>query len=98
MTEATDRKADLALFAGLQVLDAATTLTGFHFGAAELNPLIGHFLHLGSLAGLIAAKLVAVPLALACYRWRPHGLRTLNLFYAALFLWNFAVIVLEVTR
>ena len=48
----------------LQALDLATTLVAFHFGAFEVNPLVGRLTTLlGPTGGVLASKVVAVLIA-----------------------------------
>ena len=77
-------------FVGLQVLDLATTLAAFHYGAFEVNPLVADLTrHLGRFRGVFASKALAVFVAL--------GLRRLvwvvNLFYAGIVAWNVLVLI-----
>src|SRR5207237_10615060 len=49
----------------LQALDLATTLMAFHFGAFEVNPLVGRLtMLLGPTGGVLTSKVVAVLIAL----------------------------------
>jgi hypothetical protein len=88
----------LTQFAYLQLLDLLTTLTSLASGVGEANPMI-RFLVAGAgsaLGGLLAAKFVALGLALHC--WRGGRLRLLgrvNLFYAALVAWNVIVLLVK---
>ena len=82
-------------FAGLQILDAATTLWFLHRGVAEANPLIAWALVWGAQPfwGLAAAK--ALGFAPAVWAWRSgrHGLlRRVNLLFAVCVAWNLAAV------
>jgi hypothetical protein len=88
----------LAQFAYLQLLDLLTTLTNLASGVGEANPMIRSlFVIAGSaLGGLLAAKAVALGLALHC--WRGRRLRLLgrvNLFYAGLVAWNLVALLVQ---
>jgi hypothetical protein len=77
-------------FIGLQVLDLATTLAAFHYGAFEVNPLVaGLTQHLGRFRGVAASKLMAVFVALGVNRlvW------IVNLFYAGVVVWNILILI-----
>ena len=52
-------------FIVLQALDLITTLAAFHFGAFEVNPLVGRLTTLfGSAGGVFFSKLIAVLIVL----------------------------------
>ena len=77
-------------FAGLQVLDLATTLAAFHYGGFEVNPLVaGLTQHLGRFRGVAASKVMAVFIALGVKRlvW------VVNIFYAGVVFWNVLVLI-----
>jgi len=79
----------IALFLYLQLLDVLTTLTGFSLGAGEASPFVRLLIQWGPLAGIVASKVGAIALAVFCYATRrPHLLRWINFWYAALILWN----------
>jgi hypothetical protein len=51
-------------FIVLQVLDLLTTLLAFHFGAFEVNPLVGRLVSvLGPAGGVLVSKVVAILIA-----------------------------------
>jgi len=88
----------IALFAYLQLLDLLTSLAFLANGVREANPLVLLLANgAGSLlAGLVAAKLIA--LLLGCYCWRsgrPRLLGRVNVFYAALVAWNLVAFLLS---
>ncbi|MBZ5579010.1 MAG: DUF5658 family protein [Acidobacteriia bacterium] len=83
----------LCQFAGLQVLDAVTTLWFLHRGVAEANPLMGWALAWGAqpVWGLAAAKALGLAPALWAWHSRRHRLlRRINLLFAACVAWNLA--------
>ncbi len=86
----------IVVFIALQILDVMTTLLGFMLGAKETNLVVLRFLHLGTLNGLIAAKLFAVVVLIAIVssgRVRLARLiRLLNLAFAAIVTWNLVMI------
>ena len=61
----------LEVFVYLQLLDLMATLVGFKIGAQEASPFIRLLLAAGPAAGVVASKLVAVPLAGFCV-WRQN--------------------------
>jgi hypothetical protein len=77
----------------LQALDLATTLVAFHFGAFEVNPLVGRLTTLlGPTGGVLASKVVAVLIALRLGKL----LWVANLFYLGVVCWNtFIVLILS---
>ena len=69
----------------LQVLDLVTTLVAFHFGAFEVNPLVGHLTtRLGPTGGVLLSKLVAVVIATRVRKL----LWVANLLYLGIVCWN----------
>jgi hypothetical protein len=72
-------------FIVLQVLDLVTTLVAFHFGAFEVNPLVGHLtVVLGPTGGVLCSKVIAVLIAMRVRKlvW------VVNLFYVGVVGWN----------
>ena len=84
----------LVLFLYLQVLDVLTTLAGFSLGASEGSPFISALIRWGPLAGTLASKLFAVVILIACL-WlrRLYLLRWINVWYAALTVWNLCIVL-----
>jgi hypothetical protein len=83
----------LQLFLYLQVLDFLTTMVGLKYGLGEASPFIRSLMHLGPAAAVILSKGVAVALALLCIRInKAHLIRRANIWYAALVVWNLALI------
>jgi hypothetical protein len=72
-------------FMVLQALDLVTTLVAFHFGAFEVNPLVGRLTTvLGPTGGLLCSKVAAVLIV-----WRVRKLVWVaNLFYIGVVFWN----------
>jgi hypothetical protein len=89
----------LVLFLYLQVLDVLTTLAGFSLGASESSPFISALIRWGPLAGTLASKLFAVVILIACL-WlrRLYLLRWINVWYAALTVWNLCIVLRLLTR
>ena len=89
-----DWSLSLQIFFYLQVLDALTTWLGFRIGLAEASPFIQLLMKFGPLSGLVASKLVAVALGAFCvWRRRFRVITLINYWYAALVIWNFALIL-----
>ena len=86
----------LMQFTYLQLLDLLVTLTFLAFGVREANPFV-RVLVAGAgsaLGGLLAAKLIAVALALHCWRGgRQRLLSRVNVFYAVLVTWNMVALL-----
>jgi hypothetical protein len=84
----------LHAFLYLQVLDVLTTWLGFRLGLGEASPFIRLLLHWGPLAGLLASKAVALSLGALCvWRRRYHVIHLINYWYAALVVWNLALMM-----
>jgi hypothetical protein len=86
----------LATFLCLQLLDFLTTLVGLSLGAGEACPLIRFVAAagLGPTFGVVTAKLVALALGGICIGLRrPHVIRWINYWFAALAAWNIVIIV-----
>jgi hypothetical protein len=82
------------VFIYLQLLDFATTLIGMRLGLGEASPFIRLLMRLGPAAGLAASKLIALLLGAICI-WlnKRRLLRWMNYWYAALVVWNIALIL-----
>lgn len=81
------------VFVYLQVLDVLTTLLGFRLGLSEASPFIQFLLRMGPVAGLLGSKAVALSLGGVCiWRDRLRVIRWINYWYAALVIWNLALI------
>src|SRR5690349_11080825 len=77
-------------FIVLQVLDLTTTLIAFHYGAFEVNPLVGRLTKIfGPLGGVLFSKLFAV---LIIFRVRKL-MWAANLFYVCVVCWNAIVLL-----
>ena len=74
----------------LQILDLVTTLVAFHFGAFEVNPLVGHLTtRFGPTGGVLLSKLIAVIIVL-----RVRKLMWIaNIFYLGVVCWNTFVLL-----
>ena len=83
-------------FIVLQALDLVTTLVAFHFGAFEVNPLVGHLTAvLGPTGGVLLSKAIAIIIA---FRLRKL-MWVVNLFYTGIVCWNtFIVLALSHAR
>ena len=91
----------LLQFSFLQVFDFLTTVAFLVNGIGEANPLVRNLMTLSPnpLVGLGLAKLLAVALALYC--WRQDRLRLLtraNLFFSVIVTWNLAALILGTAR
>ena len=82
------------IFLYLQVLDFLTTLVGFKLGAAEFSPVVRALIHFGPIAGVAASKFLALLVAGICV-WldKPHPVRWVCYWYAALVVWNISIIL-----
>lgn len=76
-------------FIVLQTLDLVTTLVAFHFGASEMNPLVGHLAKaFGPVGGILCSKVIAILIALRVRRL----LWLVNLFYTGVICWNIFIL------
>ena len=83
-------------FSYLQLLDVLTTLAFLAGGTREANPLVRFALEIAPtpLSGLLAVKVLAIGLALYCWRTSRTRLLTLaNLFFALLVTWNLIAVL-----
>jgi len=77
-------------FVVLQALDLVTTLVAFHFGAFEVNPLVGRFTSaFGPTGGVLVSKLIAI---LIVFRVRKL-MWIANIFYLGIVCWNTAILL-----
>ena len=84
----------IQLFLCLQALDVFTTWLGFRLGLHEGSPFIHVLMRMGPMAGLLASKAVALSLGGLCiWRERLRVILWINYWYAALVIWNLALIV-----
>lgn len=77
-------------FIVLQGLDLLTTLIAFHFGAFEVNPLVGHLTTtFGPAGGVLLSKVIAILIVLRVRKlmW------VANLFYVGVICWNTLILV-----
>jgi hypothetical protein len=88
-------KNSLLLFFLLQVLDVATTIVALALGGREQNPLVGHFMALGTIQGLIVSKVLVFALALAIVLLlrRQNAIRWANIVFSLIVAWNLTTIV-----
>ena len=77
-------------FVVLQVLDLVTTLVAFHFGAFEVNPLVGHLTtRFGPTGGVLLSKLIAVIIVSRVRKLMWFA----NLFYLGIVCWNTFILI-----
>lgn len=83
----------IQIFIYLQLLDFLTTVLGFRVGAGEASPFIRGLMQVGPVTGIAISKIVAVAIAGACI-WlnRIRLIGWINYWYAALVLWNLAIL------
>ena len=89
-----ERIPGLQLFLFLQLLDVITTLIGFEIGLAEASPFVRYVMQMGPMTGLLISKVIAILLATFCvWSGRYRVIRYINYWYAALVMWNIALIL-----
>ena len=77
-------------FIVLQILDLVTTLVAFHFGAFEVNPLVGHLTtRFGPTGGVLLSKLIAIIIVSRVRKLMWFA----NLFYLGIVCWNTFVLI-----
>jgi hypothetical protein len=83
------------VFVYLQVLDFLTTMVGFRIGAHEASPFIVKLIHISSPAvGVAASKVLGLAIGGICVATNRVRLLSLaNYWYAALVVWNLAMIL-----
>lgn len=97
-TARTDRTF-IEVFLYLQLLDLLTTMLGLYLGASEISPFIRMMMSLDPLVGVAASKLIAVALAGWClWARRERIVRWINYWYAALVVWNIAMLLNAAAR
>lgn len=89
-----DWSLSVQVFIYLQVLDLVTTALGFRAGLGEASPFIRVLMHAGPIQGVVLSKLGALALGAFCvWRRRFNVIHLINYWYAALVLWNLALII-----
>jgi hypothetical protein len=85
---------NVQVFLYLQMLDVLTSWLGFRVGLMEASPVVRLLLGFGPMAGLLASKLIALGLGGFCvWSGRYQVIRLINYWYAALVVWNLALIL-----
>ena len=83
------------IFVLLQFGDVITTLTAFRMGGFEQNTLVSHLMIVGSLQGLLFAKVLVLAVAAAAGIGRRYRvLRWGNIAYSGVVLWNLFIIAM----
>ena len=89
-----DWSLSLQVFLYLQVLDFLTTWVGFRLGLSEASPFVRILMEVGPVEGVLFSKAIALMLGAYCvWRGRFHVIHWINYWYAALVIWNLALIV-----
>lgn len=85
----------IQVFVYLQLLDFLTTMVGFRLGAQEASPFIVKLIHSTSPAiGVAASKVIGLAIGGLCLATgRVKLLSLANYWYAALVVWNLAMIM-----
>jgi hypothetical protein len=85
----------IQVFVYLQLLDFLTTMVGFKLGAHEVSPFIVKLIHTTTPAiGVAASKVVGLAIGGLCVvSGRVKLLSFANYWYAALVVWNLAMIL-----
>lgn len=86
----------IQVFVYLQLLDFLTTMVGFKLGAHEVSPFIVKLIHTTSPAmGVAASKVIGLAIGGLCVATnRVKLLSFANYWYAALVVWNLAMILI----
>jgi hypothetical protein len=81
------------IFALLQLADLGTTLAVFRLGGGEENPLIQHLMIVGSIQGVILAKVLTLAIGVGCLLAAKYRtLRIANVIFAGIVAWNLSII------
>ena len=81
------------VFVGLQVADFITTLLALRLGGAESNPMVALFMHGGPIAGLLAAKLLALAIGAGCMLFQKRrAIHLTNIAFTAIVTWNVTIL------
>lgn len=81
-------------FVFLQAADIVTTMTAIGAGGTEQNPLVSRFLVLGTLQGLILSKTILLAAAAIAVRYQKiRVIRTANMVFCGIVLWNISIII-----
>ena len=81
------------IFALLQLADLGTTPTAFRLGGAEENPLVRHLMSVGSVDGVILAKILALAIGGVYVIAAKHrALRIANLVFTGIVVWNLRIL------
>jgi len=90
----------LWLFAALQLLDFATTITAFSLGGVEKNALVSWTLPLlGPVTGVLVCKLLLIGVAAgAVMIGRRRAVLLANFAYAGVIVWNLHVVIRLIGR
>jgi hypothetical protein len=88
------------VFVYLQLLDFLTTMVGFKLGAHEVSPFIAKLIHSTTPAvGVAASKVLGLAIGGLCLATgRVKLLSFANYWYAALVVWNLAMILTAAGR
>jgi len=93
-----DWSLSLEIFLFLQLMDVLTTWLGLRLHCAEASPFIRYLMHLGTVMGLLGAKLIAILLGGFCvWRQRFRVIQMVNYFFAALVTWNLAILLIRLS-
>jgi hypothetical protein len=87
----------LVQYSYLQILDFVSTIAFLAYGVQEANPLIRWLMAESSspVTGLLVVKLAAVGLGIVAWRMnRRRLLARVNIFFAAVVVWNLVALVL----
>lgn len=80
-------------FIALQFADLATTMIAVQMGGVENNLLVSRFMAIGTLQGLLLAKLAVLAVATGIvWARKSRVLRWANVFFGGVVLWNVVVI------
>jgi len=91
------QSSQLVQFAYLQALDLLSTAAFLSHGVGEANPLVRWFMSVAPspVGGLLAVKVIGIVFAVYCVQsQRERLLSRINVFYAALIVWNMICLVM----
>jgi hypothetical protein len=81
------------LFLTLQLADFVTTALVLHFGGAETNPIVRHFMTTDPLQGLLVAKALAIGIgAIGLFGRKLRAMQIINVAFGAIIAWNMTIL------
>ena len=82
-----------SFFLALQFADFITTALVLHFGGAETNPIVRHFMTNDPLVGLLVAKGLAIAIGALClFGGKLRAMQITNVAFGGIIAWNVSIL------